>query len=87
MVVATFQLCPKNEASTEGQRLLALHLGICMGCAATLLHNHAIGRISRQKLLQRHRYYVLKMSGNGASTIFVLASWVILAEWNADIPQ
>jgi len=39
-----------------------------MGCAATLPHNRAIGRLSRQKLLKQHRYYVLKMSVNGAST-------------------
>jgi len=63
-------------ASTERQQLLALHLGNCMGCAATLRHNRAIGRLSRQNLLQQHRYYVLKMSSNGASTIFSFASSV-----------
>jgi len=38
--------------STERQRLLALHLGKCMSCAATLPHNHTIGLLSRQNLLQ-----------------------------------
>jgi len=65
-------------ASTERQRLLALHLGNCMGCAATLRHNHAIGRLSRQNVIQQHRYYVLKMSVNGASTTLGLVSWTIL---------
>jgi hypothetical protein len=57
---------------------LALHLGKGMGFAATLPHNRAIGRLSRQKLLQQHCYYVLKMSVNGASTTFGLVSWIIL---------
>jgi len=35
-----------------------------MGCAATLRHNRAISRLSKQNLLQQHRYYVLKMSVN-----------------------
>jgi len=49
-----------------------------MGCAATLLHNCAIGRLSRQRLLQQHRYYVLLMPVNGAWTTFSLVSWRIL---------
>jgi len=65
-------------ASTERQRLLALHFGNCIGCAATLCHNRAIGRLSRQNLLQQHRYYVLNMSANGASTTLGLVSWKIL---------
>jgi hypothetical protein len=64
--------------STERQQLLALHLGKCTGCAVTLPHNRAIGRLSRQKLLQQHRHYVLKMSVNRASTTFALVSWKIL---------
>jgi len=63
-------------ASTEGQRLLALHFGNCMGCAATLHHNRAISCLSRQNHLQQHRNYGLKMSVNGASTIFSFASSV-----------
>jgi len=50
-----------------------------MGCAATLPHNRTIGRHSRQTLMKQHRYYVLKMSVNGASTTFGLESWKILA--------
>jgi hypothetical protein len=49
-----------------------------MGCAATLPHNHAIGGLSMLKVLEIHRYYVLKMSVNGASTIFGRTSWKIL---------
>jgi hypothetical protein len=45
---------------------------------ATLPHYRAIGRLSRQKLLQQHRYFVLKMSVNGASTTFGLVSLKIL---------
>jgi len=65
-------------ASTERQRLLALHVGNYMGCAATLRHNRAIGRLSRQNLLQQHRYYVQKMSVNAASTTLGLVSLKIL---------
>jgi len=49
-----------------------------MSCVAMLPHNRAIGRLSGQNLLQQHRYYVLKMSVNGASTTFGLVSWKIL---------
>jgi len=64
--------------STERDQLLALHLGKYMGCAATLPHNRAIGRLSRQKLFQQHRNNVPKMSVNGASMTFGLVSWIIL---------
>jgi hypothetical protein len=36
-----------NRASTECQQLLTLHLGKCMGCAATLPRNRAIRLLSR----------------------------------------
>jgi hypothetical protein len=49
-----------------------------MGCAATLPHNRAICRLSRQNLLQQHRYNVLKMSINGASTTFGIVSRKII---------
>jgi len=49
-----------------------------MGCAATLPRNRAIARLSKQKLLKQHRYYVLKISVNGASTTFGLVSWKIV---------
>jgi hypothetical protein len=58
-----------------------------MGCAATLLHERAIGHLLRQKLLQQERYYALKISVNGASTIFVLGSWILLPDWNTDKSQ
>jgi hypothetical protein len=60
------------------EQLFALHLGKCMGCAAMLPDNRATGRISSQKHFQQHRYYILKMSVNGASTTFSLESWIIL---------
>jgi hypothetical protein len=62
----------------ERQQFLALHLGKCIGCAVTLPHNRATHCLSRQKLFQQHRYYVLKMSVNGSSTTFGLISWKIL---------
>jgi len=49
-----------------------------MGWAAMLPHNRGIGRLSWQKLLPQHRYYVLKMSVNGASMTFGVGSWKIL---------
>ena len=45
-------------ASMERQRLLALHLGKCKGCVATLTHNRTIGRLSRQKCLQQNCNHV-----------------------------
>jgi len=65
-------------ASTERQPVVPLHLRKCMRCAAMLPHNCAIGRLSRQNLFQQHRYYVLKISINGASTTFGLVWWKIL---------
>jgi len=47
------------------------------GCRATLSDNWTTGCLSRQKWLWEHRYYVLKMSINGASTTFGPASWKI----------
>jgi hypothetical protein len=58
----------------ERQRFLALHHSKWKGSAATSSHNQTIGRLSRQKWLRQHRYYVLKMSVNGASTIIGFAS-------------
>jgi hypothetical protein len=69
---------PVGCAVIVRQWFLSLHLGNCMGCAATLRHNRAIGRLSRQNLLQQHRYYVLKMRVNGPSTTLGLVSWKIL---------
>jgi hypothetical protein len=46
-----------------------------MGCAVTLPHNCAIGRLCRQKLLQQHCYSVIKKSVNRARTTFGLVSW------------
>jgi hypothetical protein len=51
-----------------------------MGCAATLPDNGGIGCLSRLQLLLKHRYYVPKMSINGASITFGLASWKILEQ-------
>jgi hypothetical protein len=45
---------------------LALHHRKCKGCAATLMHNRTIGRLSRQNWLRQHCFYVLKMSVNRA---------------------
>jgi len=49
-----------------------------MGCAVTVLHDRAIGRLSREKLLQQHPYYVLELSFNGESATFSLESWRIV---------
>jgi hypothetical protein len=56
---------------------VALHLEKGMGFAATLPHNRAIGHLSRQKLWQQHRYYILKMSVNEVSMTFGLVCWII----------
>ena len=47
-------------------------------CADTVSHNRTIGRLPEQKFFQKHRYYDLKMSVNGASTTFSRVSWRIL---------
>jgi len=59
----------------ERQQLLALHHEKYKGCVATLNYHRTVGRLSTQKWLQQHRYYVLKMSVNGASTTSGIASW------------
>jgi hypothetical protein len=53
----------------ERRRRFTMHLGKSGGGAVTLTHNRTISRLSRQKCFLRHRYYALKMSVNGASTI------------------
>jgi len=40
-------------------------------------HNQSIGHLYSQKCYPQHGYYPLKMSLNGASSIFVLQSWII----------
>jgi len=64
-------------ATTEFQRFLALHISKSKGCMATLTHHQTICRLSRQKCLRQYHYYVLKMSINGASTLFGFACWKI----------
>jgi len=66
-----------NGASMEHEQFLGMQLGKSKGCAATLTHNRTIGRSCRQSWFQQHRYYVLKMNVNGASTTFGLLSWNI----------
>jgi len=67
MVETTSLLCAKNErqrsvngASTERQRLLALHLGKFKACAASLRHNRTIGRLLSQNSLRQDRNHVTK---------------------------
>jgi hypothetical protein len=45
----------------------------CKGCVATLNYHRTIGRLSPRKWLRLHRYYVLIMSVNSASTTSSLA--------------
>jgi hypothetical protein len=61
----------------ECQGFLAVHHRSCKGCAATLMHNRTIGRLSRQNVLRQHCFYALKMSVNGVSTTFGHVSWKI----------
>jgi hypothetical protein len=61
----------------EVQPLLAWHHRNFNGCAAMWIHNHTIGRLSRQNVLRQHRFCVIKMSLNGVSTIFGHDSWKI----------
>jgi len=44
------------------------------GFAATFTHNRTMARLSSQIWSRKHRYYVLKMSVNGASTTLGIAS-------------
>jgi len=44
------------------------------GCVMILSHNRIIGRLSKQNFLRQQSFYVLKMSVNGASTTFGLAT-------------
>jgi hypothetical protein len=44
------------------------------GYTVTFTHNQTIGHLSRNTLLQQYRYFVLKMSNNGASMTSGLAS-------------
>ena len=64
-------------ASTERQRLLALHPWQCKGCASTSRHNQTIGCLSRWKCFLRHHHCTLKITINGALTISGLAIWKI----------
>jgi len=73
MLIAPFE----ERTSIHSQRRLALHLERTRACAASLTYNRTIGHLSRQKCLWKHHYYVLKLSSNGASTIFGLASETI----------
>jgi len=45
------------------------------GFAATFIHNPNIARLSIQKWLRQHRYYVQKMNFNRASMTSGPASW------------
>jgi hypothetical protein len=49
-----------------------------MSTAATLHNKRALGCLSKKNLLQEHRYYVLKMTVNRASTTVGRLSWTIL---------
>jgi len=66
-------------ASTERLRFLAMHLGESKRYATAPTHNHSPSRLYGQKCYGRYRYHLLKMSVNGASTIFGLGSWTLRA--------
>jgi len=70
--IATMSL---KWASTGRPRRWSLYARISNGCAAIIRHNQIISCLSGQQRLRQHRYYVLKMSANGASTTFANASW------------
>ena len=51
---------PWKWVSTERQRSEAFHLAKSRGYATTMIHNHTIGRLSRQICLGQHRNHVPK---------------------------
>jgi len=63
-------------ASTERQRFLALHLGYVMFRLVADIELSNIGILYWQKQQRHAPCGILKMSVNGASTIFSFASWV-----------
>jgi len=62
-------------ASTECQRFRHCIMENPDGFTATFIHNRIIARLSIQKWLRQHHYYVLEMSIKRASTTSGLASW------------
>ena len=64
-------------ASMEGQQCLALHLGWSMFWLVADIRSSDKGCLYWEKLQRHARCRILRMSVNGASTIFSLASWVI----------
>ena len=57
--------------STDQERFLVLHHGYSMGWATGFTHTQNFGRLYGQNWLWQYRYRLLKMSVNGASTVFV----------------
>jgi len=66
---------PKNERQRSINNFWHCIVTYPVGCAVTVRHNQTIGRLSIEQWWWQHFYYVLKMSVNGASTTFGLASW------------
>jgi len=58
----------------ERHQFLVLHLKQLKGYGMVLTHNQLIGFLCWQKCSVRYPYHLLKMSVNGVSTIFGLAS-------------
>jgi len=67
----------QKRASTECPQFLFLHLGYRNSIAMISSYNGMVGCLYGLQWQQRDRYHLLKMSVNGASTIFGLASWTL----------
>jgi len=52
-----------------------------------LTYKHSISCLCRQKCYKQYRYYLLKMSVNGVSTIFGVATWIIKGQYNGVNPE
>jgi len=76
-----------NWASMARQQFLVLHHGHSTRCALWLAHNQGRGDLYGPKCHWLYRYHLLKMSVNGAWTIFGHPFWIIYGLWNDGIPQ
>jgi hypothetical protein len=66
---------PKNERQWSFNNFWHCVMKHPAGCVMTLTDNRTLSCLSTAKWLLQQSYYVLKMSFNGHSTTFGLASW------------
>jgi len=66
---------PKNDRQSSINDYWHCVMKHPVGCAVTVRHTQTISRLSMEKWLWQHFYYVLKMSVNRESTTFGFAFW------------